>query len=182
MWTISVQSLKQESSFSPLLPVFYRTLKNKYRHYVCFITIRSCFIPVVGGRPGVVVGSVGGSGPAAPGAAPPAETPPAAADPGDPAGGITGIVGEAKKAFWEEMYWNHLANELFRNAPRGHLDNLLVHSEVSTKFSMIRSDSGILFQIKEFSLMSHWSPLNLPFQNGCPNKGDSTVHWSKKPD
>ena len=42
------------------------------------------------------MGSVGGNGPAAPGAAPPAEASPAAADPGDPAGGITGIVGEAE--------------------------------------------------------------------------------------
>ena len=49
--------------------------------------------------PGEAEGIVGGNGPAAPGAAPPAEASPAAADPGDPAGGITGIVGEAEKAF-----------------------------------------------------------------------------------
>ena len=51
------------------------------------------------------MGSVGGSGPAAPGAAPPTGTPPAAVDPGDSAGGITGIVGEAKnKKCFEQIF------------------------------------------------------------------------------
>ena len=80
----------------------------------------------------MVVGSVGGSGPAAPGAAPPAGTPPAAADPGDPAGGITGIVGEAKKKHFESKCTETTSlTNYFRTAPRSHHDNLLAHSEVS---------------------------------------------------